>query len=210
MWVYSYSSKSTLQVYFCRTFQAFWGLPPCNLSLIHIFTELLNGADVKSSAPACPQFFTQRLAAWHNADFAEIQKLFALCKQLRSLLLKFIAVNDHYDRRRTDFRHIGAAECKLTGKECHSICLATASGAKIGSTFSTFFTFFPFFKNRFYNALLQKARSKKLWIPADNFVSVSYTHLDVYKRQLLDRSDWEAPASQLSVENISILPYNIP
>ena len=60
----------------------------------------------------------------------------ALGKQLDTLLLQFLTVNDHDDGGRTDLRNVTAAERKLSGKERHSIGLAAPGCAEVGAAFS--------------------------------------------------------------------------
>ena len=139
-------------------------------------TELLNGADIESSALPRPQLLTQRPAVWNNADLTKIQKLLALCKQPRPLLLQLIPVNNHDNGRGPDFRHIGTAKGQLAGKKRHGIGLAAAGRAKIGAPSAASLA------HGVDNALLQKARGKKLRVPADNFmfIAVILTVLKIY------------------------------
>ena len=143
--------------------------------IIFSIAEFLNRTDVKTTAFTGAEFLPQYAAAGDNADLSKIQKLLAFGKEFRALLLQLVPVNDHHNGGGPYFRHIGTAQGKLAGQKCHGICLATASRAKIGAALAAFFN------NGLDYALLQKACSKKLRIPANNlsFLTIIFAVLKI-------------------------------
>ncbi len=61
--------------------------------------QLLNGADVKTAALSCAQFFSQFLPACHHVYFAQTQKVFTLGEEFSALLLQIHTVPNHQDGR---------------------------------------------------------------------------------------------------------------
>ena len=129
--------------------------------------EFLNGADIETTALASAQFLPQCLPARDNAHLAQIQKLLAFGEQFGPLLLEFLPVHDHHNGGRADLRHIRAAQSQLPGEKCHGIGFAATGSPEVRSAFTAFF------HHRLDDTLLQKTRSKKLRIPADDFPFVA-------------------------------------
>ena len=107
--------------------------------IILAVTEFLNGADIEPAAFTRTELFPQLSAIRNNADFAEVQKLFALGKQLCALFLQIFTVNDHNDCGRADFRHIRAAQRQLTSQERHRVGFAASRRTEIRAAFAAFF-----------------------------------------------------------------------
>ena len=137
--------------------------------------ELLNGADIETTAFACSEFFTENLATGNDSYFTKVQEFLTLGKEFCTLLLQFLSVNDHNDSRRTDFRHVGTTQCELTGKECHSVSLTATGSTEICTTLTTLGSY------GFYDTLLEQSRCKELRITADDFffITVVFVVLEI-------------------------------
>ena len=135
--------------------------------IIFSIAELLNGTNIETAAFTSAYFLTQSLTAGNNSDLTKIQKFLALSEQLCALLLQFLTVDDHDNRRRTNFRNMRTTQRQLPCKESHGIGLAATGSTKICTTLTALLN------NRLDNALLQKAGSKELRIPANNFLLVA-------------------------------------
>ncbi len=78
-------------------------------------TEFLNRADIEPATFSGTEVLPQMLSVLHHRNITEIQELLALGKQLDTLLLQFLTVNDHDDGGRTDLRNVTAA-----GESCRA------------------------------------------------------------------------------------------
>ena len=67
--------------------------------IILTITELLNRTDVETAAGTRTKLLAELLAILHDADFSQIEEFLAFGKQLCSLFLKLIAVNDQNNSR---------------------------------------------------------------------------------------------------------------
>ena len=67
--------------------------------IILTITELLNRTDVEPAAGTRTKLLAELLAILHDADFSQIEEFLAFGKQLCSLFLKLIAVNDQNNSR---------------------------------------------------------------------------------------------------------------
>ena len=134
-------------------------------------TEFLNRADIEPATFSGTEFLPQMLSVLHHRNITEIQELLALGKQLDTLLLQFLTVNDHDDGGRTDLRNVTAAERKLSGKERHRIGLAAPGCAEVGAALACLL------HDRFYDTLFEQSCCKELRVTADDFPFIAVENL---------------------------------
>ena len=66
----------------------------------------------------------------------------------------------------------------------------------------------PLFASFYAESKLEKALSQKVWLKSGGYLAVSYTHLDVYKRQVVGRP-FRLSTIQLAMALSGIMPVNV-